>query len=107
MATQHPSEKERRSIQASANAGDESAKGYLKLLDTLTNILENSNGIALARGLVGEHNDVYGHAVDDALAELVPVIIEISAGGFESLKFYAGSAYVPDELEQVERKEHP
>lgn len=89
MATLHPTDRERAAIKRSADAGDESARGYLKLLDTLTEILENSNGISLARGMVGEHNDVYGHAIDDALSELIPVCVEIAAGGWEGLQFYA------------------
>src|SRR6266550_4880044 len=89
MATLYPTNQERRAIERSANAGDESAKNYLKLLDVCTEILENSNGISLARGMLGEHNDVYGQAIDDALSELIPVAIEIAAGGWESLQFYA------------------
>lgn len=89
MATLYPTNRERLAIQRSADAGDTSAADYLKLLDACTQVLEGSNGIALARGFVGEHNDVYGHAVDDALSDLVPVIVAIAAGGWESLKFYA------------------
>ncbi len=57
-------------------------------------MLETSHGITLARGLMGERDDVYGHAIDDALAELVPVILDIATGGWESLRFYAR----PDQL---------
>jgi hypothetical protein len=88
MGTQHPSDQERRAIQARAKQGDESARDYLELLDTCIQILENSNGISLARGMLGEHNDVYGQAIDDALSELMPVIFRISAGGWDSLKYY-------------------
>ena len=58
-------------------------------MDILTDILEGSNGVTLARGLAGEHDDIYGEAIDDALSELVPVIVEIAVGGWESLKVYA------------------
>lgn len=91
MGTKYPTQTERSRIQASADAGDESARNYLKLLDKLVDILESSNGITLARGLMGEHDDVYGEAIDDALAELMPVVLEIAAGGWESLRFYAPS----------------
>lgn len=89
MATLYPTDRERAAIKQRADAGDTSAANYLKLLDACTNILESSNGIAMARGMLGEHNDVYGEAIDDALSDLVPVIVEIAAGGWESLKFYA------------------
>jgi len=88
MATLHPSERELAHIRKHAEAGDESAKDYLELLDACTQVLETSNGISLARGLIGEHDDVYGHAIDDALAELMPVIYKIAAGGWEGLKWY-------------------
>lgn len=97
MATLYPTDRERRAIKRSADAGDESAKNYLTLIDACTQVLENSNGIALARGFVGEHNDVYGHAIDDALSELVPVILDVAAGGWESLRFYARPEQVPGE----------
>lgn len=95
MGTPYPTPRERAAIKRSADAGDTSARDYLKLLDTFIHIMEGSNGIAQARGLMGEHDDVYGHAVDDALAELVPVVLDIAAGGFESLRFYARSDQVP------------
>lgn len=97
MATLYPTARERAAIQRSADAGDSSAANYLMLLDACTQILENSNGIAMARGLVGEHNDTYGHAVDDALSELVPVILDVAAGGWKSLRFYARPEQVPSE----------
>lgn len=92
MATPYPTQRERAAIEQSAKAGDESAKQYLLLLDTLTNVLENSNGISMARGMVGEHNDVYGHAIDDALSELMPVIFGMAAGGWEGLWWYVPDA---------------
>lgn len=95
MAEQYPTYRDRKAIQQSANAGDTSARDYLKLLDICTQVLESSNGISLARGMVGEHNDVYGHAIDDALSELMPVIFEICAGGWDGLKYY-----VPTQDEQ-------
>lgn len=88
MGSQHPTDQERRAIQRSADQGDQSARDYLELLDTCLQVLEGSNGISLAWGLVGEHNDIYGQAVDDALSELMPVIYKISANGWESLKWY-------------------
>lgn len=100
MATLYPTAREHALIRNAANKGDKSAENYLELLDTLTQILENSNGITLARGMVGEHNDVYGHAIDDALSELVPVILDIAAGGWESLKFYARTEQVPGGSEE-------
>jgi hypothetical protein len=96
MGTPYPTESERKAIQASANRGDESARQYLELLDACMHILEGSNGISLARGLVGEHNDVYGQAIDDALSELMPVVFRISPGGWDSLKWY-----VPEEIQQA------
>jgi hypothetical protein len=95
--TQHPGPQERRAIQASADKGDTSARDYLELLNTCIHVLEGSNGISLARGMVGEHNDVYSQAVDDALSELMPVIFRISAAGWESLKWY-----VPQELQDAQ-----
>lgn len=95
MATLYPTDRERAAIQRSADKGDESARDYLKLLDACTQILEGSNGISLARGMLGEHNDVYGQAIDDALSELVPVVLDIAAGGWESLKFYARPEQLP------------
>ena len=88
MGTEHPTDRERRAIQHIAIHGDESARHYLELLDVCTQVLEASNGISLARGMVGEHNDVYSQAIDDALSELMPVIYKISANGWESLKWY-------------------
>jgi hypothetical protein len=38
--------------------------------------------------MLGEHNDVYAQAIDDALAALMPVIYRISAGGWDGLKYY-------------------
>lgn len=63
---------------------------YLALLNACEMVLEGSNGISLARGMVGEHNDVYSHAIDDALSELMPDIFACveSSGGLESLKWY-------------------
>jgi hypothetical protein len=100
MATLHPTAQERRAIQNSAIHGDESARNFLELIDACTQILEGTNGISLARGMVGEHNDVYGEAIDDALSELMPVIYKISATGWESLKYY-----VPQEMQA--EKEQP
>lgn len=97
MGTLYPTEAERQAIKKSAVAGDKSAQHYLELLDTMTNVLENSNGIAMARGIAGEHNDVYGHAIDDALSELMPVIFSAAAGGWEGLKWY-----VPEKEQQPE-----
>jgi hypothetical protein len=94
MATLYPTQQERNLIQQAAKAGDESAATYLQLLDVCTLVLETSNGITLARGLVGEHNDTYGEAIDDALSELVPVILDVAAGSWDSLRFYAR----PDQL---------
>jgi hypothetical protein len=88
MGTEHPTDLERHAIQQRATAGDESARNYLELLDICTQVLEASNGISLARGLVGEHDDVYGQAIDDALSDLMPVIYKVSANGWESLKCY-------------------
>jgi len=81
-------EHELASIRKHADAGDSSAKDYLALLDVCAQVLENSDGVSLARGLVGEHDDVYGEAIDDALAELMPVIFQIAAGGWDGLKYY-------------------
>jgi hypothetical protein len=89
MGTRYPTAQERAAIQRNADAGDTSAANYLKLLDACTSILESSNGVSLARGLTGEHDDTYGEAIDDALSELVPVILDMAAGGWESLRFYA------------------
>ncbi len=88
MSTPYPSERERAAIQRHADAGDKSAREYLELLDACMQVLEASNGITLARGMVGEHNDVYGQAIDDALSDLMPVIYKISANGWASLKWY-------------------
>ncbi len=89
MGTPYPTESELRAIKRRADQGDKSAKHYLELLDVCTQVLSNSDGISLARGMVGEHNDIYGQAIDDALSELMPVICKISAGGWEGLKYYA------------------
>jgi hypothetical protein len=102
MGTRYPTHQETRAIRETANAGDTSAANYLKLLDACIAVLEASNGITLARGLVGEHDDVYGHAIDDALSDLVPVIVEIAAGGWESLKFYAPVLESPEEGEAID-----
>jgi len=88
MGTIHPTALEREHIQRHIDNGDSSAKEYLDLLDVCIQVLENSDGISLARGLLGEHADVYGHAIDDALAELMPVMYRIAAGGWEGLKYY-------------------
>ena len=95
MGTLYPTERERRAIQKSADQGDESARDYLDLLNACTQVLEGSNGVSLARAFVGEHDDVYGQSVDDALSELMPVIFRVSAGGWDSLKFY-----VPEEMQR-------
>lgn len=92
MGTPYPTENERKAIKSRADKGDKSAQDYLDLLDVCQRTLEGSNGISLARGMVGEHNDVYGKAVDDALGELMPVIYRIAAGGWDGLKWY-----VPEE----------
>jgi hypothetical protein len=91
MATRYPTTRERQAIQQHADAGDESAKNYLKLLDVCTSVLESSNGITLARGLVGEHNDTYGEAIDDALSDIMPIAYELATMGWASLKFYVPS----------------
>jgi hypothetical protein len=98
MGTQHPTLRERAAIKFRADQGDESAQNYLKLLDGWQP--SSSNGISLARGLMGEHDDTYGEAIDDALSELVPLILEIAAGGWDSLRFYAR----PDQLPKEEQK---
>ena len=95
MGTLYPTERERRAIQKSADQGDESARDYLDLLNACTQVREGSNGVSLARAFVGEHDDVYGQSVDDALSELMPVIFRVSAGGWDSLKFY-----VPEEMQR-------
>jgi hypothetical protein len=100
MGTPHPSDQERRAIQRRADQGDESAKNYLELLDVCTRTLEGSNGISLARGMMGEHDDTYGEAIDDALSELMPIIYKCAAGGWESLKYY-----VPEEQTQPSTQE--
>jgi hypothetical protein len=43
MGTRHPTPRERLAIQQRADAGDESAQNYLKLLDGCQHILESSN----------------------------------------------------------------
>jgi hypothetical protein len=86
--TQHPTDRERRAIQRHVNQGDESARAYLELLDTCIQVLEGSDGISLARGMVGEHNDIYGQAIDDALSELVPIIYRICEEDWHTLKCY-------------------
>lgn len=100
--TQYPTERERRAIQARADQGDESARDYLELLDACRQVLEGSNGISLARGMLGEHNDVYGQAIDDALSELVPVVYKVCAGGWQSLKYY-----VPREQRKSQGTKNP
>jgi hypothetical protein len=75
-------------IKRHATKGDESAAKYLKLLEMCVRLLENADGVSLARGLAGEHDDVYMGAIDDALSELVPVIVEIAANGMESIQWY-------------------
>jgi hypothetical protein len=102
MGTEHPTDKERQAIQYSAIHGDESARNYLELIDACTQLLENTNGISAARGMVGEHNDIYGQAIDDALADLMPVIYKISANGWESLKYY-----VPREARKSKGTKNP
>lgn len=99
MGTPYPTGRERKVIQASADQGDKSARHYLELLDTCIHILEGSNGISQARGLAGEHDDVYGQAIDDALSELMPVVFRISADGWDSLKWY-----VPEEMQQAAKQ---
>ena len=99
MGTPYPTNQERDAIARHATAGDESAGQYLALLNACEMVLEASNGISLARGMVGEHNDVYGQAIDDALSDLMPVIYGIAAGGWEGLKFY-----VPDETQEEDRQ---
>lgn len=92
-------QQERKAIQRRADQGDQSARDYLALLDACQSVLDTSNGISLARGMVGEHNDVYAQAIDGALSELMPVIFKISAGGWEGLKWY-----VPEEMQQAEEE---
>jgi hypothetical protein len=99
MGTLHPTDRERQAIQRRADQGDESARDYLELLDTCIHVLEGSNGISLARGMVGEHNDVYGQAIDDALSELMPVLFRIAAGGWDGLKWY-----VPQDQQATENQ---
>jgi len=96
MGTLYPTNREYAAIKERADAGDKSATDYLKLLDACKDVLEASNGIAMARGMLGEHNDVYGHAIDDALGDLMPVIVEICAGGWEGLKWYAPEPHESD-----------
>lgn len=101
MGTPYPTEQEHAAIKRSAKSGDKSASQYLELIDTCTRVLESTNGISLARGMVGEHNDVYSHAIDDALGELMPVIFQCAAGGWEGLKWYVPDEKGPDERQQV------
>lgn len=102
MGTPYPTDKERAQIARHAQAGDKSAGQYLALLNACEMVLEGSNGISLARGMVGEHNDVYGQAIDDTLSELMPAIFACveSSGGLESLKWY-----VPGQEPQAQDKE--
>jgi hypothetical protein len=104
MGTLYPTNQERQAIQHHADAGDASAKKYLKLLDACTSILESSNGISMARGLMGEHDDTYMEAIDDALSELMPIVYEAATMGWQSLSFY-----VPQEIliEEDKEKDEP
>jgi hypothetical protein len=95
--TSYPSAGEYRAIRRRADKGDESARDYLELLNICIHVLEGSNSISLARGMVGEHNDVYGQAIDDALSHLMPVLFKIAAGGWDGLKWY-----VPEEAQQTD-----
>jgi hypothetical protein len=97
--TPYPSVGECRAIQRRADKGDQSARNYLELLNICIHVLGGSNGIALARGMVGEHNDVYGQAIDDALSDLMPIIYRIAAGGWDSLKWY-----VPEDAQQADQE---
>lgn len=101
MGTPYPTDKEREAIARHATAGDESAGQYLALLNACEMVLEASNGISLARGMVGEHNDVYGQAIDDALSDLMPVIFSVAAGGWEGLK-----CYVPEQAQEENGEQH-
>ena len=90
MGTPYPTDEETSAIARHAQSGDVAAGQYLALLNACEMVLEGSNGISLARGMVGEHNDIYAQAIDGALSELMPDIFACveSSGGLESLKWY-------------------
>lgn len=103
MGTPYPTDQERAQIARHAAAGDKSAGQYLALLNACESVLDASNGISLARGMVGKHNDVYAQAIDVALSELMPdifVCVE-SSGGLESLKWYVPQLAPQEENEEI------
>lgn len=103
MGTPYPTDKEREAIARHATAGDVSAGQYLALLNACESVLNASNGISLARGMVGKHNNIYAQAIDDALSELMPDIFACveSSGGLESLKWYVPQL-APQEDEETD-----
>ena len=90
MSTRHRTANVMKKLQQLAQAGSESAQQLLTLYEACTHVLESTDGFEQVFGLVGDSPDeICAQQLDDALAELFPVILRVSAGGWESLKFYA------------------
>jgi PII-like signaling protein len=74
-------------IKRHAKNGDEAASKYAKLLETCIQVLDDANGVTLARGIQGEHDDTYGEAIDSALALIIPVVVDIT-GSADVVQWY-------------------
>lgn len=90
--------RERAAIQRHADAGDTSALAYLKILTACETVLAQSDGISHARGMVGEHNDIYAQAIDEAISVLMPYIfVAANVPSFNELQWYVPSLMVLDD----------
>jgi hypothetical protein len=92
MPTQHPTLAVINKLQTLAREGSEDARNLLTLYEECIHVLEATNGFEHVFGLLGDSPDeICAQQLDDALSDLFPTILRVSAGGWESLKFYAPS----------------
>lgn len=65
---------DRMRVQRDADDGDASAARLLALVDALTQAISIIEGVSAARGMVGEHDDVYGETIDEMMGTIVRAI---------------------------------
>lgn len=61
---------------------EESRDKYFELLEACKKVLRDADGIDSLHGFMGESEDIYAHALADAMGELVQTIYKICPGGW-------------------------
>ena len=90
MPTSHPTLAVMAKLHNLSKEGSESAQQLIELIIVCTNVLETFNGFEMVFGILGDSpEEICAQHVDDALADLFPVVLHLCAGGWESLKWYA------------------